>query len=414
VSGHDVVVVGAGLAGLACARRLTAAGLDVLVLEAGDAVGGRVRTDRVEGFLLDRGFQIFNTAYPEARRVLALDALALQTFAAAATVVAGEERLHLAHPVREPAHLVDLLRTRLGLRATTALGSYAAAVTALPARLLKNRADVPATEAWCSAGIPRRVVEQVLVPFFSGVVLDPSLQTSRRYVDLMMRMFARGSAAVPAGGMQRIPEQLASGLPTGSVRLDSRVHAVRPDRVEAAGSVVPARAVVVATDGWAAADLLPGHVTAPQPRGVTTIYHAAPAWAGASRALVVDADPASPVTNTVVMSAAAPGYAPEGSALVATSMVGVAPSDDHSLLARLSRLHETDTSGWQPIRRYDLPRALPAMPAPHDFRKPVRRGSAGERIYVCGDHCDTASIQGALVSGRRAADAVLADLGVRR
>lgn len=401
-----VVVVGAGLAGLACARRLADAGVEVTVLEASDAVGGRVRTDAVDGFLLDRGFQIFNTAYPEARRVLDLERLDLRPFAAAATVVTAGARMHLAHPLREPAHSADLLRAPLaGLRGRTALGRYAAEVTLLPARMLKQRPDVPATEAWRAAGIPDQVVREVLVPFFAGVVLDPSLTTSRRYVDLMMRMFARGRAAVPARGMQQIPEQLAAGLPAGVLRLDCPVRAVRPDGVDTAGADVPARAVVVATDGWTAADLLPGRVEAPRACGVTTVYHAAPTWPGASRTLVVDADPASPVINSIVLSEAAPAYAPVGTALVATSML--TPSSGADLLSRLGALHETGTSGWQEVGRYDVPRALPAMPAPHPLTRPVRRGG----VYVCGDHCDTGSIQGALVSGRRAADAVLADLG---
>ncbi len=411
MSGHDVVVVGAGLAGLACARRLVGAGLDVTVLEASDAVGGRVRTDAVDGFLLDRGFQILNTAYPEARRVLDLAALELRPFAAAASVVTGDTRMHLPHPLREPTRAGDLLRARLGgLRGRTALGRYAAEVTVLPARLLKQRADVTATEAWRAAGIPAQVVDEVLVPFFSGVVLDPELATSRRYVDLVMRMFARGQAAVPAGGMQRIPEQLAAALPAGTVRVDSPVRAVRADGVDTGGSVVPARAVVVATDGWAAAELLPGRVAAPRPRGVSTVYHAGPLWPQASRTLVVDADPSSPVTNSVVMSAAAPAYAPTGTALVATSMLAPATVEDRRLRARLATLHRTDTSAWREVGRYDVPRALPAMPPPHPFTRPVRR----QGVYVCGDHCDTGSIQGALVSGRRAADAVLADLGLAR
>ncbi len=413
MSGHDAVVVGAGLAGLACARRLTGAGLDVTVLEASDAVGGRVRTDAVDGFLLDRGFQIFNTAYPEARRVLDLGALELRPFAAAATVVTAGARMHLPHPLREPAQVPDLVRAPLGgLRGRTALGRYAATVTLLPARLLKQRPDVPATEAWRAAGIPEQVVREVLVPFFAGVVLDPSLSTSRRYVDLMMRMFARGQAAVPARGMQQIPEQLAAGLPAGTLRLGCLVRAVRPGGVDADGVDVPARAVVVATDGWTAAGLLPG-VEAPRACGVTTVYHAAPAWPDASAALVVDADPGSPVSNSIVLSAAAPGYAPAGTALVATSLLAQPAVDaaaGHRLRERLAALHDTETSAWQEVGRYDVPRALPAMPAPHPFTRPVRRAG----VYVCGDHCDTGSIQGALVSGRRAAEAVVADLGGTR
>jgi len=145
-------------------------------------------------------------------------------------------------------------------------------------------------------------------------------------------------------------------------------------------------------------------------RGVTTVYHAAPDFPEATATLLLD-EPSSPVANSIVLSEAAPEYAPPGRALIATSMVhGSVPADvdGPEVRAALARLHGTDTTGWEQIAAYDLPRALPGMPVPHPLRKPVRVGE----VYVAGDHRDTSSIQGALVSGRRAATAVLQDLGV--
>ena len=147
---------------------------------------------------------------------------------------------------------------------------------------------------------------------------------------------------------------------------------------------------------------------------MTTVYHSAPATAGLRGTLVADAD-GSPFANSIVLSAAAPSYAPAGRALVSTSVVhgpgGEPSAGDDVLLPILAELHEQDTTGWERLAEYVLPRALPAMPSPHDFTKPVRVASTGGRVYVAGDHRDTSSIQGALVSGRRAAEAVLADLG---
>jgi len=410
---HDVVVVGAGLAGLACARHLVSAGLDVVLLEAGDAVGGRVRTDMVDGFRLDRGFQVLNTGYPELTRVLDVGALDLALLDAAATVCVDGVPARIPNPLHEPSALRELVRAPVaGVWGKVALGRYVAGVATLPTWMLKRRHDLPAHQAWREAGIPSEVVAQVLVPFLAGVVLDPELRTSRRYTDLMMRMFARGRSAVPALGMQRIPEQLASGLPEGTLRLGTRVHRVGEGEVDTAAGAVRARAVVVATDGWTAATLLPGRVDPPEARGVVTVYHAADPWPGVRATLVVDADP-TPVANTVVMTAAAPTYAADGRHLVATSMLDAGDErlSGRRLLDRLAVLHGTDTSSWQEVASYDVPHALPAMPAPHRMRKVVRRGAT---TYVCGDHLDTSSIQGALVSGRRAATAVLDDLGVTR
>ena len=249
----------------------------------------------------------------------------------------------------------------------------------------------------------------MLVPFIAGVVLDPEVATSRRIVDLMLRMFARGRSVVPALGMQQIPQQLAHGLPRGTVHTQTPVRAVGEGRDHTEAREVATRTVVVATDGWTAARLLPGRVEVPVPRSVLTVYHAAPRWECADKTLVVDGDTASPVINSVVLTTAAPTYAADGRHLVATSLAGAAPVGD--LRPRLAALHRTDTSDWEEVGRYDIPHALPAMPAPHRFRTPGRRGNA---TYVCGDHVDTSSIQGALVSGRRAAQAVLCDLGVTR
>ena len=407
----DALVVGAGLAGLACARRLAAAGLDVRIAEQSDGVGGRVRTDVVDGFRLDRGFQVLSTGYPEAHRVLDLAALDLRELDSAVTVRRGG-RLHrvpnpLAAPARLPAAALSSVTT---LRGRLALAAYAAQVAALPPSALRRREDVAGPEAWRRAGIPDSAVADVLVPFLAGVVLERDITASRRFLDLMMRMFARGRSAVPAHGMQRLPEQLAAGLRPGSVQLGSPVSRVGRDGAVVDGRDVGVRAVVVATDAWAASRLVPELGEPPEARGVTTYYHAAAPWPGQSRTLVVDAD-GSGVANSVVMTASAPEYSSDGRSLVATSVVhdaGAPEMAEPQVRRALAGLHEQDTAGWEPVATYEIPHALPAMTAAHPFRKPVRVAGAG--VFVAGDHRDTSSIQGALVSGRRAAEAVLRDL----
>lgn len=408
----DVVVIGSGIAGLTAADRLTRAGLEVVVLEASDGVGGRIRTDRVDGFLLDRGFQVLNTAYPAARRVLDLDALDLQRFDRAALLHLDGRNVRVGDPRHELLALPRAIAAPLGgVRSKAALAAYAATVTAEPTSRIKRQDDVPAIEHWASKGLSGDVVDRVLWPFFSGVLLEEELTTSSRFVDLMMRMFARGDSTVPAGGMQQLAEQLAARLPRGTVHLDTRVRSVTGSEVTTDAGTFEARAVVVATDADSADELLGGSLGATEWKGVTTIYHAAAEAPQSTPTLLLDPDPASPVNNTVVISAAAPSYAPAGRALVATSLVhGPEQSfDERAVRERLATLHGTSTTSWEHLATYDVPRSLPAMPAPHDFRKPVRHGE----VVVCGDHRDTSSIQGALVSGERAARALCADLGVR-
>jgi phytoene dehydrogenase-like protein len=406
----DVVVVGAGLAGLTAADQLTRAGLEVVVVESSDGVGGRVRTDRVDGFLLDRGFQVLNTGYPAARRILDLDALDFREFSRATLLHIEGRRVRIGDPRRELLALPRAITAPIGgLGSKAALAAYAGTTVALPSGWVKSRRDLPAIQHWARHGLYGPVVDRLLQPFFSGVLLEEELTTSSRFIDLMLRMFARGSSVVPAGGMQQIAEQLASRLPAGSVHL--QLPALRAEAREVAtdAGTVTSRAVVVATDVDSADELVGGGLERPEWKGVTTFYHAAALAPLDEPILLLDTDD-SPVNNTVVITAAAPSYSPDHGALVATSLVhdGRPPWDEAAVRSRLAVLYDIATSEWEHVSTYDIPRALPAMPAPHNFRKPVRHG----KVFVCGDHRDTSSIQGALVSGERTALAVLDDLGV--
>jgi hypothetical protein len=247
----------------------------------------------------------------------------------------------------------------------------------------------------------------VLRPFLAGVFLDPALETSARVFQLIWRSFLRGGGALPRAGMRALPRQLAGALPAGTVRTGHAVDRITGTEVRlAGGEPLRARAAVVATDATAAARLLPG-VAEPAWHGVSTWYFAAPAAPLPGPVLTLDGR-GELLVNATVLSEVSSAYAPAGRALVAASVPGNLDEDiETPIRARLSELYGCDTREWTLIERYAIPRALPAMPAGHPLRRPVR---VGDGSYVCGDHRDTSSIQGALVSGRRAADAVRRDL----
>jgi phytoene dehydrogenase-like protein len=410
-SSTDVIVVGAGLAGLTAALHLTRSGMSVRVLEASSAIGGRVKTDVVDGYQMDRGFQVFNTAYPEPGRVLDYDQLMLRSFLPGAEIYLAGHRHLVANPFRRPATLPSTLRAPLGpLGAKGRLAALSTVDALVPAARLKRAPDMATSEALARWRLTGPVTERFLRPFLSGVLLESELATSARFFHLVWRTFGRGSICVPATGMAAIPQQLSSLLGPERVSLNAPVETVESNGVVLAdGSRLAAGSVVIATDPRNAGSLLPG-LSVPATRDVTTFYHVAAEAPTDQPVLVLD--PEDPlIVNTVVISQAAPEYAGGGGHLVSTSVLGIADTSEAEVAVRtrLATLYGQSTSAWQLLSVYPVRGALPVMAPGQPLRQPVRFAPG---IYVCGDHRDTPSIQGAMVSGRRAASAVMADRGV--
>jgi protoporphyrinogen oxidase len=409
----DAVVVGAGLAGLAAARRLALAGRSVVVLEASDGVGGRVRSDRVDGFVLDRGFQVLLAAYPEARAVLDFDALRLCSFEPGALVHADGAFSTVSDPLRRPSSALATLRAPVGdLLTKTRVGALGLLARAWPADGPAAGRD-PSTAQWLSErGLSGPMTESLLRPLLAGILLDPELTTSSRQARFVWRSLATGAVCVPAHGMGEISRQLAGSLPSGSVELGRRVRSVQRGGVRLEdGSSLSAGTVVVAVDGPSAARLLEGSVVKdPGSRAVGCRWYVADEAPSPTRAIVLDGDGTGPVNNLAVMSNVSPAYAPPGRSLVAAAFFDLeAPEAD---LERATRRQLTGwfgggVAGWELLRVDRIPHAQPVQ-APGTFLHGRRPLLVGEGVVVCGDHLENASIQGALVSGRRAAELVLA------
>ncbi|MFF2307737.1 NAD(P)/FAD-dependent oxidoreductase [Streptomyces sp. NPDC058128] len=426
----DVVIVGAGVAGLAAARRLTDAGLTAVVLEAEPRIGGRMATEAVDGFLLDRVGPLLTLSYEELRAVPGLDGLALRPFApgvlvhsdgryarwgaphprrtAGAARSAGHRSVGgafsvaraLASAPRHPAASLDQAR----------LGASLVRLAATPAQRILARPERTAREALTSR-LPARTVQGVLRPLLAALLGDPDLGMSSRRADQALRAFARGRLAVPEGGAAALPERLAAALPPGTVRTGVRVTEASISRVTTAEhGVFRCRSVVLATGARTAAELLPGLRT-PAFHAVTVLHHTAPVAPTADPALLLEADPGGPVAHTAVMSAVDPGRAPEGRTLITSTVLGTPPDDtERRVRKHLATLYGTSTDEWELLALRHTPDAVPSMPPPHDAHRPVRL-LAG--LYVCGDHRATSTLQGALASGQRAAASLLRDLGLR-
>lgn len=409
----DVYIVGAGLAGLNCARELHAKGVSFQILEGSDAVGGRVHTDEVDGFLLDRGFQVLLTAYPEARRVLDYSRLHLKAFAPGALSWYAGRSNKLVDPWRTPGAWWEGLRSpfgTLGDKFRTAL--LRSDVTRESIETLFNRPETSTLQALQNRGFSKEFIHRFFRPFLGGILLDGELKCSSRMFEFVFKMIAEGETVVPERGMRAIPEQLTAALPAHSVRFNAHVDALHENELTlSSGEKLRARAVVVAVDGPSAAKLI-GEVE-PASRSVTCFYYAADESPVSGPWLVLNGDGAGPVNNFAVISQVAPSYAPAGKHLISATVLGTQQLTDIQLggfiIAQMKNWFGKVASTWKFLRSYRIVHAQPQQ-YPGALQPPQRPVSVRPGVYVCGDHRDNASIQGALVSGRRAAEAVCTDL----
>jgi phytoene dehydrogenase-like protein len=403
----DVVIVGAGLAGLSAARLLCEAGRNVVVVEASDGVGGRVRTDVVEGFRLDRGFQVLLTAYPEVAKQLDVEALQLRRFQPGAVVWNNGRFDAVGDPFRRPSSVGASIVARVGspldkLRVV----QLRRRVLATDPRVLLRAPDRTTLDALQDAGFSASMISRFFRPLFGGIQLDPELAASSRMFEVLLRTLAIGDTAVPAQGMGEIARQLAAPVQSRVV-LSTSVVAIDGNRLTLTGArSIDADKVIVATDGPSASALVA--IPSVGSRSVTSVWFAADRPPSASRMIVLNGSGSGQVLNAAVMTNVVPEYGSPGRALIVASCPGVCdPRIEPIVRQELRGWWGSAVDRWQHLRTDAVAHAQPDHVPPHSPKQRVHlRGD----VFVCGDHRDTGSIQGALYSGRRCAEAVLASL----
>lgn len=403
----ETLVIGAGLAGLTAARSLRRSGREVHLIEASDGVGGRVRTDQVDGFRLDRGFQVLLTAYPELRRQVDIEKLNPRPFDPGSRIRVAGAFHTLTDPWRNPVKSLRGITAPVGTLADK-LRVARLRSAALSAEYLRHptpdRSIVAELEA---RGFSDGFIDTFFRPFLGGVLLERELRSSARYFHFLFACFARGDAVVPAEGMGALPLTIAEEL-EGHITLDARVEQVDREGVTLDdGTRVTADQVVLAVDG-AAAERLTG-LEAPPFRTALTAWFDAPTSPVGEPILVLNGEGVGVVNHLAVMSDVAPTLAPDGRHLIAVNGVGPAADDpDGFPAAALTQLQDwfgPAVREWRHLRTHHIPHALPGHEPgslhPHDGPMEM------DGVLVCGDHRRTGSIQGALESGRQAAERVL-------
>lgn len=412
----DVIVIGAGLAGLACALTLQDRGLEPLILEAAAGVGGRVRTDRRQGFLLDRGFQVLQTWYPEAQRWLDYDRLDLRPFYPGAQVRIGGRWHRVSDVWRHPARLPEMLVSPIGTLGDK-LRLLKLRLDCLSGSLeeLYGRPESLALARLRDRGFSPRIIERFFKPFFSGVFFEPELAVSSRTFEFIFRAFALGDTALPARGMGEIPAQLAARLPREGIRTGCRVERLGDGEVRlVSGERLSARALVIATEGAEAARLLgredvSGRMAG---RGTTCVYYAAERAPVQGPYLLLNGEGRGRINSLLCPSNLSDHYAPPGRALVTVNCQGVLDDPERletDLRRELTAWFGDPVRGWERLAIYRLPQALPVQAPPVPYPGGVEQRLA-ERLWVCGEYASAPSIQWALHSGRRAGEDVAAAL----
>lgn len=406
-----VIIVGAGLSGLACALRLQQKGVDCQILEASNCAGGRIRTNVVDGFRLDLGFQVLLSAYPQTQQTIDYGELRLKSFHPGA-LVRYRGRFHqLGDPLRLPSDALSSLVSPLAtLPDKLRIFSLRQRVCSPSIPELLNRPEVTTLARLRELGFSKDIIDHFFRPFLGGIFLDRDLNTSSRKFEFIFRMFALGEATLPAQGMQAIPQQLVNRLRPGVLRVGTRIASVSNEGVQAAdGEFIAADRIIVATAQGEANRLLGRGATQPA-TSTTCLYYSAQRTPVQGPWLVLNGDGDGPINNLCVLTEAQRSYAPENVSLISVTVLDSAFQSNGDLepvvRAQLGDWYGPDTAQWKHLRTDHIANALPLQspPALDPVAKPVK---ISDRLFVCGDHTTIASIEGAITSGQRAADAAI-------
>ena len=378
----DFVVIGAGLAGLNAALTLQDKGADVTVVEASDRAGGRVATDRVDGFLCDRGFQLINARYPS---LVDLNVINEIDFIAAPRMIEvslGDSRHVIGDPRKAPLSALD--------RATGTIPEKLALLRIIFRRAKKDQSIGEVLSVLGST------YERVLRPFLAGVFLSEPHEVDAAYGMLVIRSFINGIPGLPRAGVGELPRALSKRIK--NLQLNTRVEAIQANRLETSSGEIIAKKIIVATDPTTAMQLL--DLTEPTPMvGCITWYHSAQVNPSGTARLIIDGQRRGPVINSIVISDISRDYAPAGSHLVSsTSGVGISESD---VRRHLALMWGVDTRDWELVAKYEIAAALALHSVGKALSQPVK---ITENVFVAGDHRSVPSQQGALFTGKLAAE----------
>jgi protoporphyrinogen oxidase len=406
-----ITIIGAGISGLSVALHLHRKGFDVKIIEASDRVGGRIKTDVLDGFRLDRGFQVLLTAYPEAKQLLDYDALKLKTFLPGATVLYDGGQLEIADPFRRPSALL-----------ATAFAPVGSLKDKFNTFILKNKLIAKSVEGIFAQpqkssleqlkeyGFSAKMINRFFKPFFSGIFLENDLATPNRMFDFVMKMFSEGDAAIPALGMEEIPKQLASQLPSDCFTFNTKVVDIKENTIYTnSGAEIHSDLIIIATEATELISKFKGTVETKH-HSVTNVYFETTVAPSNKAVVVLNASAKEKiVTNITVMTNVSKAYAPAGKVLISVSCNGILDFSDEELAQKIKTELQpwfgNQIKDWTHLKTYQVNYALPNLKVLKDDLTATDM-KISDTLYCCGDHLMNGSINAAMKSGRLLADLV--------
>ncbi len=409
----DVAIVGAGIAGLTAAYQLQKKGYKVQVFEAAKEVGGRIRTDKVEGFLLDRGLQLFYTSYPEVKSFIDSKKLNVKPIYNGALVRYNGDFSLVSNPNKQLKDILGtLVASNSNWRDKLKMMRLLADANTLNERKLISKNDISTEQYLEEAGFSDKFINSFFKPFLASTFLDDDLKTPSRLMKFIFKMFDKGIVGLPEKGMSSVPEQLASKLERGTVNLQSKVKKVSSAGLQLLkGEFITADRVLIATNSPSLSKLLPDYEVGLSPRHVSCLYFATEVPPVSKPVIILNGEEKGLVNNLCVVSLVQPSYAPEGSHLVAINITKHHDYDDEELvdevLKEMAHWFGVNVNNWQHLRTYHIKNALPQSDKVVSDAYAVQYN---DTVFVCGDHLSYGSMNAAIKSGKIAANMLHKDL----